>query len=159
MTVAIGSYRELLALVAARPRMYLMRDDFPTVVAYVEGCDQGNARSLLVGFREWLITRAGCGDNLVWWALVLKLALPESTDAPGNLTPENDTVARQTLFRLLDEFLELRDEHDGLPRIYATYQQWRTTRTDNGCTATGQPACPVVSWPRPRSGTSSQDNP
>jgi hypothetical protein len=156
MTVSVGSYRELFALVAARPRMYLMRDDFPTAVAYVEGCDQGNARSLLAGFREWLITRAGCGDNLVWWALVLKLALPESTDAPGNLTPENDTVAKRTLFRLLDEFLELRDEHDGLPRIYAAYQQWRTVRTDNGCTASGQPACPAVSWPRPRSRTESE---
>lgn len=61
--------------------------------------------------------------------------------------------------RLLDEFLELRDEHDGLPRVYAAYQQWRTARTDNGCATPGQPVCPVVSWPRPRSHTSSQDSP
>lgn len=159
MTVSVRSYRELFSLMAARPRMYLMRDDFPTVVAYVEGCDQGNARALLAGFREWLITQAGCGDNLVWWSLVLKLALPESADDPGNLTPENDTAAKQTLYRLLDEFLELRDEHDGLPRIYAAYQQWRTARTDNGCTASRKPGCPVVSWPRPRSRTGRQDSP
>ncbi|WFE28241.1 hypothetical protein O7623_03235 [Solwaraspora sp. WMMD791] len=100
----IGSYRELFALVAVRPRMYLMRDDLPTSVAYVEGCDQGNARSLLGGFREWLVTQAGRGDNLVWWALVFELALPELAVDPGNLTPENDMVAKQTLFRLLDEF-------------------------------------------------------
>jgi hypothetical protein len=133
--------------------MYLMRDDFPTVVAYVEGCDQGNARSLLVGFREWLIIQAGCGDNFVWWALVLKLGLPESADDPGNLTPEDDMVAKQTLFLLLDEFLELRDD---LERVYAAYQQWRTARTDNGCATSGQPARPAVSWPRPRSRTESK---
>ncbi|MFC3500025.1 hypothetical protein ACFOOK_03435 [Micromonospora krabiensis] len=155
MTVYIASYRELFALVAARPRMYLPRDDFATVVAYVEGCDQGNARALLAGFREWLITRAGCGDNLVWWALVQKLAQPESADGAENLTPDNDIAAKQTLFRLLDEFLELRDEHDGLQRIYAAYQQWRTARADDGCAASGQPGCPVALWPRPRSRTES----
>jgi hypothetical protein len=92
----------------------------------------------------------------VWWALVLKLALPESTNGVGNLTPENDMAAKQTLFRPLDEFLELPDEHDGLQRIYAAYQQWRTARTGNGCTASGQPACPETAWPRTRSRTESQ---
>lgn len=141
MTVSIGSYRELFALVAARPRMYLLRDDFPTVVAFVEGCDQGNARSLLAGFRQWLIPQAGCGETFVWWALVLNLALPESAEDPGNLTPENDTVAKQTLFRLLDE-----------------YQQWSTARADEVRKASGQPACPMASWPQPRSRTGSQDS-
>ena len=52
MPVTVATYRELFALLAKRPRMYLIRDDFPTTVAYIDGCDQGNARSLLTGFRE-----------------------------------------------------------------------------------------------------------
>ncbi len=52
--------------------MYLPRDDYFTVVAFVEGCDQGNAQSLLLGFREWLVTRTdavttSCGGR--WFAI------------------------------------------------------------------------------------------
>lgn len=45
-------------------------------------------------------------------------------------------VAKQTLFRLLDEFLELRDGYDGLSRIYV--------RTSSGapCGPTTDPLAP-----------------
>lgn len=149
--MSFGSYRQLFALVAARPRMYVARDDFATLVAYVEGCHQGSARTLLTGFREWLVTQAGCGDNLVWWSLVLKIALPDSAEDAGNLSPDANAAAKQVMFQLLDEFLELCDERDGLSRIFAAHQQCLAGRTSNGCVASGQPSCPAVAWPRPRS--------
>ncbi len=150
MTATVAAYRELFDLVAKRPRMYLMRDDFATVVAYIDGCDQGNARSLLTGFREWLVLQVGCGDNLVWSSLVLRLAGAEG-HPPGDLPPEIDAKAKQTLFDLVDEFLELADEHDGLRRIYAAHSQWRAARAEHGCQAVDKPACPRVDWPRAKS--------
>ncbi|MGW0434065.1 hypothetical protein ACWDV4_16190 [Micromonospora sp. NPDC003197] len=147
MPVTVTNYRELFANVAQRPRMYLMRDDFPTTVAYIEGCDQGNAHRLLAGFREWLVAQVGGGDNLTWWALVLRLAAAAELP-PAELPPDIDARAKQTLFRLLDEFLELTDERNGLARIYAAYHAWRAARTELGCQAAGEPSCPLVDWPR-----------
>lgn len=154
MTVTIGDCRELFALVAKRPRMYLIRDDYATTVAYIDGCDAGNARTLLTGFREWLVPQLGCGDNHVWWSLVLKIALPDGHDSPASLPPDADLVAKQTLFRLLDEFLELRQSLDSLRTIFAVYEQWRVARSDQGCEATRKPSCPQL--PRPRAGSPEQ---
>ncbi|MEV4494604.1 hypothetical protein AB0J84_02725 [Micromonospora arborensis] len=155
MPVMVTNYRDLFASVARRPRMYLLRDDFPTTVAYIEGCDQGNAHRLLSGFREWLLTQVGCGDNHVWWSLVLRLAVTTG-QAPDDLSPDNDAKAKETLFRLLDEFLELIDERDGLSRIYAAYDAWRAARTEHGCQATDEPSCPRVDWPRAASYTDAE---
>jgi hypothetical protein len=128
--------------------MYLIRDDYATTVAYITGCDQGNAGTLLTGFREWLVPQAGGGDKYVWWSLVLKIARPDSHDNPASLPPDADLVAKQTLFRLLDEFLELRQSPDSLQKIFAAHQQWRVTRSENGCEASGKPGCPQVPWPQ-----------
>jgi hypothetical protein len=148
MASVIAEYRDLFARMGRRPRMYLMRDDFAGAVAYIEGCDQGSARTLLTGFREWLLTQAGCGDNLVWWGLVLKIDDPDRTGSGYDLSAEADADANRTLFRLIDEFLELRQEPDGLRRIHAAYENWRTARAEHGCVGTGAPACPRVPWPR-----------
>jgi hypothetical protein len=69
------------------------------------GDDQGNAHRLLTGFREWLLTQVGCGDNLVWSGLILRIVAPDGAGPPGDLPPEIDMKAKDTLFRLLDEFL------------------------------------------------------
>lgn len=142
--MVIGNYRELFALVRKRPLMYLLGADFASVVAFVEGCDHGNARSLLTGFQEWLVTRVGCGSNLVWWSLVLRLSEAEGEKSPREMDPETDARATETLFQCLDDFLALREEHDGLRRIYAAHQAWLDARDLNHCLASGAPACPVV---------------
>lgn len=146
----IEDYRELFAALRKRPLVYLPRADFADVVAFVEGCDHGNARSLLTGFREWLVTRAGCGDNLVWWSLVLRLTEPEGPKSPRDIDPGTDARAVETLLRCLDDFLTLRQEQDGLHRIYAAHQAWLDSRARGGCLAGGAAACPAVNWPRPR---------
>ncbi|MEV4479698.1 hypothetical protein [Micromonospora coxensis] len=62
------------------------------------------------------------------------------------MAPDLDTHAVGTLFDLLDEFLELRDERDGLNRIFAAHEQWRRLREQNGCNATDATTCPTVRW-------------
>jgi hypothetical protein len=46
--------------------MWLLCSDFATVVAFVAGYDEAHSRTLLTGFREWLVRQAGCYDNHVW---------------------------------------------------------------------------------------------
>lgn len=151
MATTIAGYRELFANVHRRPLMYLPDAGFAASTSFVVGCDSATAGALLTGFTPWLATLAGCGDNLVWWALVLQLTPPAGPKHPRQLDPEVDARAVVTLFDLLDEFLELRDEPDGLGRIFAAYEQWRQLRSADGCLATDAPACPVVDWPRPAS--------
>ena len=140
----------MFAQVQKRPRMYLPRDDYFTIDAFVEGCDQGNAQSLLLGFREWLVTKTGCGDNLVWWALVRDLARPDQPELVSDMTAEHDSAAVATLFVLLDEFLALRAEPDGLNRIYAAHQAWTASRRRVGCIGSGKAACPMGEAPTPK---------
>ncbi|WP_204060477.1 hypothetical protein [Microbispora corallina] len=140
----------MFAAVRKRPLVFLPRADFAGIVSFVEGCDHGNARALLTGFREWLVTRVGCGNNLVWWSLVLRLTEPDGPKNACDLDPAADARAVGTLFDCLDDFLALRQEHDGLRRIYTAYQAWLDSRALNGCLESGAAECPKVEWPRPR---------
>ncbi|MER7892194.1 hypothetical protein ABTX15_20480 [Micromonospora sp. NPDC094482] len=151
MPISITNYRDLFADIRRRPGMWLIRADFACVVAFVEGCDQANARSLLTGFQPWLVTRADGLDNHVWWSIVAHLTEPIGPKPFRDLDSDLDARAVETLFDLLDEFLELRAEHDGLNRVFAAHEQWRRRREQNGCTATGAPTCPAAAWPSPAS--------
>ncbi|RKR91826.1 hypothetical protein BDK92_6247 [Micromonospora pisi] len=148
----IGNYRELFAAVRKRPHMYMPRGDFASLVAFVEGCNHGNDFNLLTGLQKWLVTRVGCGNNVVWWHLVLRLTDPEGATSLGDMDPETDARAIETLFQCLDDFLALRQEHDGLSRIHAAHQAWLDARDLNHCLASGAQACPVVDWPKPHAG-------
>ncbi|WP_405431258.1 hypothetical protein [Micromonospora sp. NBC_00617] len=148
MTITITNYRDLFANIRKRPRMWLIREDFASVVAFIEGCNQANAGTLLTGFQPWLVTQAGCLDNHVWWSTVAHLAESTGPKDVGDMDPDLDARTVESLFDLLDEFLELRDERDGLNRIFAAHEQWRRLREQNGCTATDAATCPTVSWPR-----------
>ena len=139
-------YRRLFENVRKRPGMYLIHGDFATVVAFVAGCDTSG---LLTGFREWLVTRVGCGDNLVWWALVVRLVAPPDGQHPGKLDAATDARAVAMLFACLDEFLRLRSEPGGLERIHAAHSAWIAARQRDGCRATEAARCPAVEWPRP----------
>ncbi|MGC4812281.1 hypothetical protein ACLQ29_17295 [Micromonospora sp. DT228] len=156
MTITITNYRDLFANVRKRPGMWLIREDFASVVAFVEGCNQANAGTLLSGFQPWLVTRAACLNNHVWWSIVAHLTEPTGPKNLRHMAPDLDARTVEALFDLLDEFLELRDEHDGLNRIFAAHEQWRRLREQNGCDATDAPNCPTVQCPRAASRTTPQ---
>jgi hypothetical protein len=137
--------------------MWLIRDDFTSIVAFVTGCNEANARTLLDGFQPWLVTRAGCLDNHVWWSIVAYLTEPVGAKNLREMSPELDARIVATLFDLLDEFFELRAECDGLSRIFAAHQEWVRLRHENGCEASGKPNCPTVRWPRAASRLDGQD--
>jgi hypothetical protein len=119
-------YRDLLASVRQRPSMHGLDGSCAAVTAYVLGCDAGSSGGILTGFREWLIVRLGSGSNLAWPALIRHLT-PQDRTHP--LTPDADAAAVTTLFQLLDEFMEQREQPDSLFKIYTAYQAWLNTQS------------------------------
>jgi hypothetical protein len=119
-------YRTLFADVHRRPDAYGLEGSYGQAVAFVTGCDAGNAWGLLAGFPEWLAMTAGGGRNLVWSALVLDIAFP----APESVTPadpldrQRNDHAVETLFRLLDGFLAVRQGSRGTATVIARYLDW-----------------------------------
>ena len=95
---------------------------YDTMVAYVQGMDDGASGSLLIGFREFLLLKLGQQDSLVWSGLVLRLAF--GGERPRPLSEADDAAAIGSLFDLLDEFLaEIRGDHN-LGRLFHEYVLW-----------------------------------
>lgn len=124
-------YRQLFSGIGKRPGLYGLDGSFREFVAFLSGVDAGNDWQLLTGFREWLIVRLGFGDNLVWSGLVLHLAFPGQQSGLRDLMadPENNRIAVDRLFELLDEFLARRAEHGEVVRIFDEYLTWRKTQS------------------------------
>ena len=117
------SLPEVLANLRKRPGMYVSPATYDTAVAFVDGYDTATHGGLLVGFREWLVVKLGEGNNLVWSALVSDLM--QCTTPMKELKSQDDhNAAIEFLFATLDQFLDERDERDGMRRIYAAYERW-----------------------------------
>jgi len=123
--------RTLFAAVRRRPGMYMLEPSFDEAVAFVQGVDAGNAGCLLHGFREWLVVTFDGSASMSWAALVLRVAFPETPGAwdKSALTKEQQKVGFDLLFLLLDDFLVLRNQTDGLRAIYERYTAGLRERT------------------------------
>jgi hypothetical protein len=142
-------YRELFQQIRKRPGMWGLDGSYGQFCAFLEGCDVGNASSLLTGFREWLMVRfkeSHRPDNEAWSGLILWLAFPEcwratplwadksvavySLELPaGTRTDPAETngharKAVELLFDLLDAFWQDREQFRGLIKIFAEYATW-----------------------------------
>jgi hypothetical protein len=143
------NYRELFQQIRERPGMWGLDGSYGQFCAFLLGCDAGNAWSLLIGFREWLVVRfkeSHRPDNVVWDGLILWLAFPECWRATplwadksvavytlelpaGTRTDPSETNnharrAVELLFDLLDAFWEEREQFRGLTKIFAEYATW-----------------------------------
>lgn len=142
-------YRELFQQIRERPGMWGLDGSYGQFCAFLQGCDAGNAWSLLTGFREWLVVRfkeAHRPDNVAWEGLILWLAFPECWRATslwadssvavytlelpaGTRTdpPETNDHARRAvdlLFDLLDAFWVEKEQFRGLTKIFVEYASW-----------------------------------
>jgi hypothetical protein len=119
------SLPDVLEHMKKRPGMYVAKVDFDSVAAFIAGFNLATNGGLLVGFREWLIVKLGYGNNLVWDALVLKLTFPEAESASNQLLQaEQQKRAVESLFQLLEAFLQEKNSPDGLRRIFISYEEW-----------------------------------
>jgi hypothetical protein len=120
-------YRTLFSSVHRRPEMHGVPNTFPGLCAFVAGVDAGNEWQFLVGFREFLVVRADKGANLSWPGLVRHIAFPGKDHLPADqlADPNREQHAIDTLFALLDEFLERRARHAEPATIFAEYAAWR----------------------------------
>jgi hypothetical protein len=149
-------YRELFQQIRKRPGMWGLDGSYGQYCAFLHGCDAGNAWSLLIGFREWLVVRfteAHRPDNVAWSDLILWLAFPECERAtplwadpsvavythelPAGVRtdpPETNDHVRTVvalLFDLLDAFWEEKESFRGLSKIFAAYATWRENEPAN----------------------------
>ncbi|WP_433183569.1 hypothetical protein [Actinoallomurus sp. CA-150999] len=115
-------YEEVFSLAHERPRMLGLDGSYAAAAAFVNGCDAGNAWRLLDGFSEWLAVELGEGANLSWQALVIRHAVSVGRwrSPSARLSDAENSVAVDTLFRLLREFLNVRNK-DGLAKIFVRY--------------------------------------
>ncbi|MFD3593695.1 hypothetical protein ACFWU5_13275 [Nocardia sp. NPDC058640] len=104
--------REYLLQFAARPGMFIGFATVRGVTCFLNGYDYAARRSGgrgLDGFREWLLTNhLRRESNLVWWAVITQIALPER-DADTGLDPEQEIRVLEVMFDLLDRFLAERE--------------------------------------------------
>lgn len=125
------AYRELFASVRDRPGMYVITEGrYDVVVAFLLGCDLGNAGGLLRGFEEWLLQQYGGHRNVHWSGLIREIAFRESSDSPhnGDFTDEQHRQAVALLWELVDRFLgESGTVHD-TRKIYRGYWEWQEAR-------------------------------
>jgi hypothetical protein len=123
-------YRTLFAQVHRRPEMFGVQNSFWSFCAFLQGVDAGNDWQLFVGFREFLMLRAGLGANLTWPSPVLRLAYPDVSSGSRDLLndPEQERIAVDMLFASLDQFLERRAKNGETARIFDEY--FEATRRD-----------------------------
>jgi len=119
-------YRAHFEAVRRRPQLYGLDGSYGQFCAYLAGADAGNDGRLLTGFRELLVTRLGDANNLSWKGLVIQLARPAGLASGREAveSAERDPAVIAKLFELLDEFLELTGNPNGVVRIYDEYSTW-----------------------------------
>ena len=108
-----------------RPTMYLVRVDFDSVAAYLQGLNAATHDSLLLGFREWLVPKREGGTNLPWSEIILDLAFPGVADSRAQLKEAADhATAIDCLFGNFEEFWAERSTWTGLHAIYLRFHNW-----------------------------------
>ncbi|WP_084534628.1 hypothetical protein [Nocardia yamanashiensis] len=106
------SEREYFQLFAQRPGMYIGYGSVRGVVCFLDGYDfaaRRHGEQGLNGFREWILAHHGRREsNLVWWALIEDIALPDK-EFGVDRTPEQEAQLMAAIFELLDRFLADRE--------------------------------------------------
>jgi hypothetical protein len=118
----LAAWRSLLADVLGHPTMYGTDGRYPSVVAFLHGCDAMTGGELLRGFEGWLLDRHfGSRDrpvSLGWEGILNKVVRPRSQ---GFRRLRRDESARlvDRLASELDAFLEDRHPREGNGRAVA----------------------------------------
>jgi hypothetical protein len=103
--------------VRRQPGMFVVPETLDGVLAFLTGYDIALSGGFLTGFREWLVTKLGYGNNLAWSGLICEII---NTEIPRH----DEKTAIERLFVLLEQFADVRNTHDGLRQIFVEYEQW-----------------------------------
>lgn len=92
---------------------------YASACAFVGGADYATDGTLLLGFREWLVTKLGHSNSLSWQSLVLEVA-----NRNGGVSSDTDARAIKWLQKLLQEFEVIRLRRGGIKAVFVRYQRW-----------------------------------
>jgi hypothetical protein len=112
-------FERLVESLCVRPQMYASPATYGAVCAYLCGFDAARSGGPLMGLREWLVVRAGDGNNLPWSGLARRQLPQDHADAE---LPDEERAIR-ALGRLLAEFFEYR-RANGITKVYHEYARW-----------------------------------
>ncbi|WP_191843256.1 hypothetical protein [Catellatospora chokoriensis] len=120
----ISHFRDLFGHVRLRPGMYGVQT-YAETASFVTGCDAATGWLLLEGFHEWLMVQLDAESSLTWSALILELTLGTERPSARQLSAEAEAAAHDRLFDLLDQFLAVKEQRDGLRQVFAAYSARR----------------------------------
>jgi hypothetical protein len=106
-----AEFEKLLRSICARPGMFGV-STLSELCAYLEGFNHARSGGPLVGLHQWLVLRAGSGNNLHWRGLI---------EAELGVNKANPGIGK--LGELLLEFIAYRRDN-GLTKIYQRYALW-----------------------------------
>ncbi len=106
------------------PGMYVPRTDFDAAAAFLIGFDEARDGEVLAGFREWLVMKAGAGNNFGWPELVVRLAYPEPGSRPRVLPGNDQAFLVKLLFESLQDFWHDRESAQGPDEIRRRHSEW-----------------------------------
>ncbi|MBM80654.1 MAG: hypothetical protein CMJ78_08685 [Planctomycetaceae bacterium] len=112
-----------------QPRMYVQSDRFDAVCAYMDGYDAALRGRVLNGFRHWLLSEGDEWSNLPWWGIVRRNLFPDQNPADA-LSKSGSDEALEALACYLEQFCSC-IKVGGLQAIYAKYNAWLLSRTDD----------------------------
>lgn len=111
------SLPSVIDAIRRRPGMFIAPVTLDCIMAFLTGYDMALSGGFLTGLREWLVTKLGYGNNLAWTGLIHESIKVEKQC-------NDDEIAIERLFVLLEQFADVRNARDGLRRIFAEYEQW-----------------------------------
>lgn len=119
---------KLFVSVCQKPNFYVQCPRFSAVSAFIAGYDDALQGGVLVGFREWLLTRGNDWTNLPWWSLVRVRLNPEVNLAVAP-SEEEETALIETLREALEGF-SMTCSQGGLARVFHDHNAWLLSRSD-----------------------------
>jgi hypothetical protein len=89
--------------------VYVMHSTYYGTCEFLMGYETATDEHVLRDFQRWLVSR-GRGRPELYWPLLALCEIYDDEDLPNirNLSVEQNSQANELLFRLFDEFFELR---------------------------------------------------
>lgn len=115
-------FAELVEHLCRYPGMHVAPATLETVLAILDGYDQGHSNGLLAGFREWLVIQGDGWDNMYWTGLV-RVRLRKRDDLKHDMEQNHEMI--RSLGNLLAEFFQYR-RSVGITKLHSDYEQWRS---------------------------------
>lgn len=118
----MSEIERLASAICQRPGMYVGREKFIAVCAFLSGFDAARDGGPLDGFHPWMVLRRHAGNNQSWESLVLQELGAQYAEA-ATFSAAQDRKSITKLGALLQEFFDERRRRTATA-IHHDYAKW-----------------------------------